>query len=221
MVTPFPTAPEPCMSAPMENLFSGEDVKLKCCPVGNGVLISVFNRVMKWFLKWTWISHLMKCSDRWLPSRYILAIKEIVWSRITIFRHYHATFPNFDQFSWFLQGKIQEDVIYGVCLPATGFSALFVLLALMTVVSVIVSAFICYHRQLAKVAEEAAPEPTAAAAQAAASINPGTVQTSLMLKEFNAWFRKQHQQHPGMYPQWSQEECFSDQGILVNRNVEF
>lgn len=98
------------------------------------------------------------------------------------------------------QGKIQEDVIYGVCLPATGFSALFVLLALMTVVSVIVSAFICYHRQLAKVAEEAAPEPTAAAA-AAASINPGTVQTSLMLKEFNAWFRKQHQQHPGMYPQ--------------------
>eukprot|EP00093_Oithona_nana_P005768 05768.XXX_46130_42144_1 [CDS] Oithona nana genome sequencing. len=99
------------------------------------------------------------------------------------------------------QGKIQEDVIYGVCLPATGFSALFVLLALMTVVSVIVSAFICYHRQLAKVAEESAPEPTAAAAAQVASINPGTVQTSLMLKEFNAWFRKQHQQHPGMYPQ--------------------
>ena len=106
---------------------------------------------------------------------------------------------------WWFQGKIQEDVIYGVCLPATGFSALFVLLALMTVVSVIVSAFICYHRQLAKVAEESAPEPTAAAAAQVASINPGTVQTSLMLKEFNAWFRKQHQQHPGMYPQWSQE----------------
>ena len=40
--------------------------------------------------------------------------------------------------------------------------ALFVLLALMTVVSVIVSGFICYHRQLAKVAEEAAPEPATA-----------------------------------------------------------
>jgi len=64
------------------------------------------------------------------------------------------------QFS-ILQGKIKEDIIYGVCLPATGFSALFVLLALMTVVSVIVSGFICYHRQLAKAAEEAAPEPTA------------------------------------------------------------
>merc|ERR1711899_88111 len=58
------------------------------------------------------------------------------------------------------QGKIKEDIIYGVCLPATGFSALFVLLSLMTVVSVIVSGFICYHRQLAKVAEESAPEPT-------------------------------------------------------------
>ena len=104
-----------------------------------------------------------------------------------------------------LQGKIQEDVIYGVCLPATGFSALFVLLALMTVVSVIVSGFICYHRQLAKVAEEAAPEPTAARVAAPPGVagpvmNPGTVQTSLMLKEFNAWFRKQ-QPPVGMYPQ--------------------
>ena len=59
-------------------------------------------------------------------------------------------------------GKIKEDIIYGICMPATGFSALFVLLALMTVVSVIVSGFICYHRQLAKVAEEAAPEPATA-----------------------------------------------------------
>ena len=109
----------------------------------------------------------------------------------------------------FLQGKIQEDVIYGVCLPATGFSALFVLLALMTVVSVIVSGFICYHRQLAKVAEESAPEPTSnrvvpgpvPGPVGPSVMNPGTVQTSLMLKEFNAWFRKQQPPHPGMYPQ--------------------
>ena len=86
---------------------------------------------------------------------------------------------------------MKEDIIYGVCLPATGFSALFVLLALMTVVSVIVSGFICYHRQLAKVAEEAAPEPTAAR-----GVPPAQVQTSFMLKEwnFNAWFRQQ--KHP-------------------------
>ena len=64
---------------------------------------------------------------------------------------------------------MKEDIIYGVCLPATGFSALFVLLALMTVVSVIVSGFICYHRQLAKVAEEAAPEAEATTEEAPAA----------------------------------------------------
>lgn len=52
---------------------------------------------------------------------------------------------------------MREEVVYGVCLPVTGFSALFVLFALMTVVSVIVAGFVCYHRQLAKVSEEGAP----------------------------------------------------------------
>ena len=51
--------------------------------------------------------------------------------------------------------------MYGVCLPATGFSALFVLVALLTVISVLVSGFICYHRQLQKVVEEGAPAPRA------------------------------------------------------------
>ena len=32
-----------------------------------------------------------------------------------------------------------EEIVYGVCLPATGFSVLFVLLALLTVISVLVS----------------------------------------------------------------------------------
>ena len=78
-----------------------------------------------------------------------------------------------------------------MCLPATGFSALFVLLSLMTVVSVIVSGFICYHRQLAKVAEESAPEPTSRSRMA-----PGPpqqqqqpFQTSLIDWGFNTWFR--------------------------------
>ena len=56
---------------------------------------------------------------------------------------------------------MREEVVYGVCLPVTGFSALFVLFSLMTVVSVIVAGFVCYHRQLAKVSEESAPEPGA------------------------------------------------------------
>ena len=32
-----------------------------------------------------------------------------------------------------------EEIVYGVCLPATGFSVLFVLLSLLTVISVLVS----------------------------------------------------------------------------------
>ena len=79
------------------------------------------------------------------------------------------------------QGRIlPEEIVYGVCLPATGFSVLFVLLSLLTVISVlvsgqlskhisehqfltcyIVSGFVCYHRQLQKVAEEGAPAPAA------------------------------------------------------------
>jgi hypothetical protein len=58
------------------------------------------------------------------------------------------------------QGRIlPEEIVYGVCLPATGFSALFVLISLLTVISVLVSGFVCYHRQLQKVAEEGAPTP--------------------------------------------------------------
>ena len=95
------------------------------------------------------------------------------------------------------QGKIKEDIIYGVCLPATGFSALFVLLSLMTVVSVIVSGFICYHRQLAKVAEESAPEPTSTRRMVPPGPpgsppiqhHPTAFQTSLIDWGFNTWFR--------------------------------
>jgi len=105
-----------------------------------------------------------------------------------------------------LKGKIREETIYGICLPASGFSALFVLLALMTVVSVIVSGFICYHRQLAKVAEEAAPEhATARVATLSHGIPSPTlnqVESSFILNQwngFNAWFREQHIQPQPIY----------------------
>ena len=54
------------------------------------------------------------------------------------------------------------EIVYGVCLPATGFSALFVVISLVTVVSILVSGFVCYQRQLQKVAEESAPKQTPA-----------------------------------------------------------
>lgn len=54
------------------------------------------------------------------------------------------------------QGKIvPEEVVLGVCIPATGFSALFVLLSLLTVVAIIISAFICYHRGIQKKIDKA------------------------------------------------------------------
>ncbi len=61
-----------------------------------------------------------------------------------------------------MQGRmLPEEVVYGICLPATGFSALFVLVSLLTIISVLVSGFVCYHRQLQKQVEEGAPAPVA------------------------------------------------------------
>ena len=60
------------------------------------------------------------------------------------------------------QGKMHrsaDDVVYGVCLPAPGFSALFVLLAMCVVISVLVASFLCYHRQLQKDDREGVPTP--------------------------------------------------------------
>lgn len=55
----------------------------------------------------------------------------------------------------------REDVVYGVCLPAPGFSALFVLLAMCTVISVLVAGFMCHHRQLQKDSAESPATPHA------------------------------------------------------------
>ncbi|XP_076062313.1 uncharacterized protein LOC143037670 [Oratosquilla oratoria] len=68
-----------------------------------------------------------------------------------------------------------EEVVYGVCLPAPGFSALFVLLAMCTVISVLVAGFMCHHRQLQKDTTEspATPHPlhTAVAQQQQQAFN--------------------------------------------------
>ncbi|XP_045107484.1 uncharacterized protein LOC123502374 [Portunus trituberculatus] len=52
-----------------------------------------------------------------------------------------------------------EDMVYGVCLPAPGFSALFVLVAMCTVISVLVAGFMCHHRQLQKDTTESPATP--------------------------------------------------------------
>ena len=68
------------------------------------------------------------------------------------------------------------EIVYGVCLPATGFSALFVVISLVTVVSILVSGFVCYQRQLQKVAEESAPKQTPAQQVGRNKRNPYSLQ---------------------------------------------
>lgn len=46
------------------------------------------------------------------------------------------------------QGKIREEVVYGICLPVQGFSAIFALMALCAIVSAIVAGFLLYRYQV-------------------------------------------------------------------------
>lgn len=46
------------------------------------------------------------------------------------------------------QGRIREEVVYGICLPVPGFSALFVLLATAAAVSALVAGSLLYRYQL-------------------------------------------------------------------------
>ncbi|TRY67115.1 hypothetical protein TCAL_05870 [Tigriopus californicus] len=101
-----------------------------------------------------------------------------------------------------LKGRIQsEEVIYGVCLPALGFSALFVLLSLLTVISILVSGFVCYRRQVQKVTEESPPQPLGApsrvlsqshllSAPPLATVADPMVAQQQMGWGFQTWFRK-------------------------------
>ena len=107
-----------------------------------------------------------------------------------------------------------DDVVYGICLPATGFSALFVFVSLLTVISIIVSGFVCYQRQLQKVAEESAPSgpvgpgqaagppPPMVAAAAAAGVAQMTPVVGVQQHGwgFNTWFRKTQEGRRGIRP---------------------
>lgn len=46
------------------------------------------------------------------------------------------------------QGRIREEVVYGICLPVPGFSVLFILVAVSAVVSALVAGSLLYRYQL-------------------------------------------------------------------------
>lgn len=52
------------------------------------------------------------------------------------------------------QGRIREEVVYGICLPVPGFSALFVLVAVSAVVSALVAGALLYRYQVQRETQE-------------------------------------------------------------------
>jgi len=70
---------------------------------------------------------------------------------------FKTNFENGKGITVFKGKMMSEDIVYGVCFPASSFSVLFVVLSLITVLSVLVSGFVCYNRQLRKNMEKNAP----------------------------------------------------------------
>ncbi|XP_069669041.1 uncharacterized protein m [Periplaneta americana] len=56
------------------------------------------------------------------------------------------------------QGRIREEVVYGICLPVPGFSVLFVLVAVSAVVSALVAGSLLYRYQLQREAQQIAQQ---------------------------------------------------------------
>lgn len=56
------------------------------------------------------------------------------------------------------QGRIREEVVYGICLPMPGFSILFVLVAVSAVVAALVAGSLLYRYQLQKEAQHMAQQ---------------------------------------------------------------
>ncbi|XP_011496844.1 PREDICTED: uncharacterized protein LOC105361385 [Ceratosolen solmsi marchali] len=74
------------------------------------------------------------------------------------------------------QGRIREEVVYGICLPVSGFSALFVIVALSAVVSALVAGAMVHRlqaqRELARNARKSLPASLAAIAAAHRLVDP-------------------------------------------------
>lgn len=72
------------------------------------------------------------------------------------------------------QGKIAEEVVYGICMPVPGFSILFILVTSATVVSALIAGSLLYRYQLQKAAFEAQ----------SSGMNPNTFASWMTLRLF-------------------------------------
>lgn len=82
------------------------------------------------------------------------------------------------------QGKISEEVVYGICMPVPGFSILFIVVISATIVSALIAGSLLYRYQLQKEAlEKQTPIPVA-----------GTLASWMTLRMFRLRHLQHHQQ---------------------------
>lgn len=85
------------------------------------------------------------------------------------------------------QGKISEEVVYGICMPVPGFSILFIIVTSAAVISALIAGSLLYRYQLQKVAFEAQQQnaaDVAAVANAQGQFNPNTLASWMTLRLF-------------------------------------
>lgn len=102
------------------------------------------------------------------------------------------------------QGKISEEVVYGICMPVPGFSVLFILVTSATIISALIAGSLLYRYQLQK-------EAIAHQQNASASTNPNmmaanTIASWMTMRLFrmrhsNCTEMQQHIPHPSQQQQ--------------------
>jgi len=95
------------------------------------------------------------------------------------------------------QGKISEEVVYGICMPVPGFSILFIVVISATIVSALVAGSLLYRYQLQKEAlEKQTPMPVT-----------GTLASWMTLRLFRLRHMQQQQQQRGPGPDKAQQSA--------------
>ncbi|XP_030378604.1 uncharacterized protein LOC115627161, partial [Scaptodrosophila lebanonensis] len=94
------------------------------------------------------------------------------------------------------QGKITEEVVYGICLPVPGFSILFIVVISATIVSALIAGSLLYRYQLQKEAlQKQTPMPV-----------PGTLASWMTLRLFRMRHMQAHQQQQQQQHQQQQQQ---------------
>lgn len=82
------------------------------------------------------------------------------------------------------QGKISEEIVYGICMPVPGFSILFIIIASAAVLSALIAGSLLYRYQLQKVVFEAHQQTAADVAAAQRQLNTNTLASWMSLRLF-------------------------------------